>query len=344
MDAERIRWWSEELEDELVAEQLVAARGAVVRAVPDELAASHLDAIMAEQARATVGGATHRPLPTIGSLLKQRFTVAAATSAAAAALALVLALAGTLPDPAQRMVADAAEVVGVGLPRPQPPVSERYVDPGGWRDVERPEPEERSQQERAQAQTESPATTAPQVSAERDLAATPRAADTTRTIAADRGDLQSASPHRRERSDDRGGGAANDVGSSDQAPGSSGSAPGTTGATPGNGGSSPGRDVDDNAQPSSEPPRANDRRGGTNQAPSKRSNGGQAAEHGRGSDSGRKADHGDASDDRSGPRTAGSPGTTKLNRPDEQAQGSDQDHQPGNRGPGPAGDNRSGNG
>ena len=123
MDADRVRRWREELGDLRVAETVVATRSAVVQPVDDELADDHLRAMLAEQARP----ATAQPITADTSLapmvdwLRRRLSVPAATTTVAAALALVLAVAGSLPDSAQRLVADLAGTVGIELPRPELP-------------------------------------------------------------------------------------------------------------------------------------------------------------------------------------------------------------------------------
>lgn len=121
MDADRVQRLSEDFGDLRVAQELVAARRAAVRPVPEELASEHLQAMLAEQARSTMHrrGTATATLGALTSWLARRFSVAGATSAVAGVLALVLAVAGVLPDPAQRLAADLAGSIGIELPRPE---------------------------------------------------------------------------------------------------------------------------------------------------------------------------------------------------------------------------------
>lgn len=121
MDADQVRRWHEELGDVRVAEAVVATRGNVVRPVSDELAHDHLQAMLTEQAQPTNAQpvAVGPPRAPVVDWLRRRRSVATATTSIAAALALVLAVSGSLPDPAQRLVADLASTVGIELPRPE---------------------------------------------------------------------------------------------------------------------------------------------------------------------------------------------------------------------------------
>ncbi|MEX2549731.1 MAG: hypothetical protein WD638_05865 [Nitriliruptoraceae bacterium] len=129
---ERQQRLARELGDDELAGILLAARAEVVRPVPAPVADRQLRAVLtvagataatlAATATAATGAAAATSAGGGGALLLGA-KIAAAVGAAAVVTTGGMAATGTLPDPAQTMVADVAERISVELPRPDGPPS-----------------------------------------------------------------------------------------------------------------------------------------------------------------------------------------------------------------------------